>query len=176
MREVSCLILDIIFEYALNKFDDPKDRLAAGAARFLLVINQFVIAETRVEACLPSFPFKAANKVYKVLSTLPDKAEELALEWLNSMCTRIRDVDPPGAKVTIISDGITYNGVSNTNSIVSLSNVVVFHIVRLIVHIGSRHLGLRRGSTQNSYPEGVQLYWLLQNERLARFSSTRKAK
>lgn len=113
VREVSHLILDIIFEYALNKFDDSEDRLAAGAAKFLSVIDQFVIAGTRVEACLPAFPFKSANKVYKVLGTLPDKAEELALERLNSMCTRIRDVYPPGAKVTIISDGTTYNGVSS---------------------------------------------------------------
>ncbi|KAL9620748.1 MAG: hypothetical protein Q9160_004761 [Pyrenula sp. 1 TL-2023] len=109
INEVSHLILDIIFEYALNKFDDSKDRLTAGATNFLSVIDRFVTAGTRVEACLPAFPFKSANQVYKVLGTLPDKAEELALERLNCMCTRIRDVYPPGAKVTIISDGTTYN-------------------------------------------------------------------
>lgn len=122
VSEVSHLILEIIFEYALNKFDDSKDRLAAGAAKFLPVIDQFVTAGTRVETCLPAFPFKSANKVYKVLGPLPDKAEELALERLNSMCTRIRDVYPPGAKVTIISDGTTYNGASDTNSDLSLTN------------------------------------------------------
>lgn len=114
-REVSERILDIIFDYALNKFDDSKDRLAAGAANFLSVIDKFVAAGTRVEACLPAFPFKSANKVYKVLGTLPDKAEELALERLNAMCVRIREVYTPGAQVTIISDGITYNGTSKVN-------------------------------------------------------------
>jgi pyoverdine/dityrosine biosynthesis protein Dit1 len=138
VREVSHLILDIIFEYALNKFDDSKDRLAAGAAKFLSVIDQFVKAGTRVEACLPAFPFKSANKVYKVLGTLPDKAEELALERLNSMCTRIRDVYPPGAKVTVISDGTTYNGVSNPNPSASFAKVGVFFALSDLLSIPDR--------------------------------------
>ncbi|KAF7556944.1 hypothetical protein G7Z17_g989 [Cylindrodendrum hubeiense] len=109
VRETSRLILDIILKYALNKFDRSRDLLEGGADGFLSVIDQFVSAGTRVEACLPAFPFKSANKVYKVLGHLPDKAEELALDRLNSMCTRIQEVYPPGAQVTIISDGITYN-------------------------------------------------------------------
>jgi hypothetical protein len=108
--DVATRILDIIFEYALNKFDDSKDRLATGKPYFLSVIQQYVMAEQRVETCLPAFPFKSANKVYKVLGSLPDKAEELALQRLNSMCARIKEVYRPGARVTIISDGITYNG------------------------------------------------------------------
>lgn len=108
--QTSRLILDIIFEYALNKFDDSRERLEGGSTRFLAVIAKFVAAGTRVEACLPAFPFKSANRVYKVLGTLPDKAEELALERLDDMCRRIQEVYPPGARVTIISDGITYNG------------------------------------------------------------------
>jgi hypothetical protein len=111
-KEISHLILDIIFEYGLNKFDDADVRFSAGAEKFLSVIGQFVSSGTRVDACLPAFPFKSANKVYKVLGTLPDKAEELALDRLNGMCARIKTVYPPGARVTIISDGITYNGMS----------------------------------------------------------------
>jgi hypothetical protein len=114
VRDVSHQILDIIFEYPLNNFDDSEHRLAGGTPKFLSVIDQFVMAGRRVEACLPAFPFKSANKVYKVLGTLPDKAEELALERLNTMCTRIKQVYKPGARITIISDGITYNGTSMT--------------------------------------------------------------
>jgi hypothetical protein len=109
-RDTSIKILDIIYEHALNKFDDSKERLAAGTSKFLSVIDRFVLADERVETCLPAFPFKSANKVYKVLGSLPDKAEELALQRLNDMCARIKDVYKPGARVTIISDGITYNG------------------------------------------------------------------
>ncbi|KAJ6784388.1 hypothetical protein PWT90_05068 [Aphanocladium album] len=106
---VSQSILDIITQCALNKFDDSAARIAAGTPSFLATIDTFVAAQQEVQACLPSFPFKSANKEYKVLGSLPDKAEELALERLNTMCRRIRDIYAPGARVTIISDGMTYN-------------------------------------------------------------------
>ena len=113
--ETSKQVLDIIFEYALSKFDDSKEQLAAGKPKFLSVIDQFIMAGTQVEMCLPAFPFKSANKVEKVFGILPDKAEELALERLNTMCIRIGNVYPPGAKLTIISDGLVYNGLSSAN-------------------------------------------------------------
>ncbi|KAM3499606.1 hypothetical protein MY10362_007154 [Beauveria mimosiformis] len=106
---VSQSILDIITQCALNKFDDSAQRIVAGTPSFLATIDAFVAAGQEVQACLPSFPFKSANKEYKVLGSLPDKAEELALARLNTMCRRIREIYPPGARVTIISDGMTYN-------------------------------------------------------------------
>ncbi|KAH7129550.1 Pyoverdine/dityrosine biosynthesis protein-domain-containing protein [Dactylonectria estremocensis] len=109
MTETSSKILAIIFEYALNKFDDAAERLALGMPKFLSVIDKFVIEEKQVQLCLPAFPFKSANKVYKAFGILPDKAEELALVRLNTMCERIGDVYAPGAKLTIISDGLVYN-------------------------------------------------------------------
>ncbi|THV48776.1 hypothetical protein BGAL_0228g00100 [Botrytis galanthina] len=102
-------ILDIVFDYALNKFDDTKDRHSAGKPKFLSVIEKFVSSGTRVEMCLPAFPFKSSNKVHKVFGILPDKAEEIALDRLNTMCLRIGEVYQPGAKCTIISDGLVYN-------------------------------------------------------------------
>jgi hypothetical protein len=103
-------ILDIIFHYALNKFSDSKQRLEAGRPAFLSVIAKFVAAEERVDMCLPAFPFKSANKVHKVFGVLPDKSEEIALDRLNSMCIRIGQIYKPGARCTIISDGLVYNG------------------------------------------------------------------
>ncbi|KAM0483900.1 hypothetical protein ACHAP7_003388 [Fusarium lateritium] len=91
--ETSTKILTIIFDYALNKFDDSKDRLASGTIKFLSVISDFVTVDKPVDMCLPGFPFKSANKVYKVFGFLPDKAEELALQRLNTMCLRIRNRD-----------------------------------------------------------------------------------
>lgn len=108
--EISAKILAIIYEYALNKFDDSANRLAAGIPKFIAVIDEFVMAGRQVEMCLPAFPFKSANRVYKVFGILPDKAEELAMERLNTMCARIGQVYEPGAKLTIISDGLVYNG------------------------------------------------------------------
>ncbi|EMR88390.1 putative transferase family protein [Botrytis cinerea BcDW1] len=102
-------ILNIVFDYALNKFDDTKDRHNAGKPKFLSVIEKFVSSGAPVEMCLPAFPFKSSNKVHKVFGILPDKAEEIALDRLNTMCLRIGEVYQPGAKCTIISDGLVYN-------------------------------------------------------------------
>ena len=113
VTETSSKILDVILEYSLNKFDTTKERHAAGTPKFLSVISAFVRKGKQVQMCLPAFPFKSANKVYKVLGTLPDKAEELALGRLNSMCTCIGGFYRPGAKLTIISDGLVYNGLCN---------------------------------------------------------------
>jgi pyoverdine/dityrosine biosynthesis protein Dit1 len=110
VSDTSSKILDIIFDYALNKFNDSKERLEAGRPKFLAVLNKFVAVGTRVDMCLPAFPFKSANKAYKVFGILPDKAEELSLGRLNTMCVRIGEVYPPGAQCIIISDGIVYNG------------------------------------------------------------------
>jgi hypothetical protein len=157
--ETSTKILAIIFEYALNKFDDSVERLAAGIPKFLQVIDQFVIAGTQLKMCLPAFPFKSANKVYKVLGTLPDKAEELALERLNTMCIRIGEVYQPGAKLTIISDGLVYNGLSTpTRPVINLGRLLTrpLCVNRLVEYTRSRYLGLRRSSTRNGCPEGVQ--------------------
>ncbi|KIW62366.1 hypothetical protein PV04_10546 [Phialophora macrospora] len=107
--ETSIKILEIIFDYALNKFGDTRQRLEAGKPKFLSIIEKFVSAGAQVETCLPAFPFKSANKVYKVLGTLPDKAEEIALKRLNDMCLRIGTIYAPGARCTIISDGLVYN-------------------------------------------------------------------
>nr|POE93186.1 spore wall maturation protein dit1 [Quercus suber] len=115
VTETSAKILAIVFEYALNKIPDTSERFDAGMPKFLEVVGRFVVADAEVKMCLPAFPFKSANKEYKVLGALPDKAEELALARLNTMCKRIGGVYPPGAKLTIISDGLVYNDLVSTS-------------------------------------------------------------
>lgn len=110
VSETSNRILDVILEYSLNKFDNTAELHNAGRPKFLAVISRFVRTRQKVVMCLPAFPFKSANKVEKVLGTLPDKAEELALGRLNTMCATIAQFYEPGAELTIISDGLVYNG------------------------------------------------------------------
>ncbi|RSL38658.1 hypothetical protein CEP53_014687 [Fusarium sp. AF-6] len=107
--ETSNRILDVILEYSLNKFDSTAELHNAGRPKFLAVISRFVRERQKVAMCLPAFPFKSANKVEKVLGALPDKAEELALGRLNTMCATIGQYYAPGAELTIISDGLVYN-------------------------------------------------------------------
>ncbi|KAH7210304.1 Pyoverdine/dityrosine biosynthesis protein-domain-containing protein [Fusarium oxysporum] len=109
VSETSNRILDVILEYSLHKFDSTEELHSAGRPKFLAIVSRFVRARQKVVMCLPAFPFKSANKVEKVLGTLPDKAEELALARLNSICVTIGQFYEPGAGLTVISDGLVYN-------------------------------------------------------------------
>jgi hypothetical protein len=147
--EVCAAILSIIFEYSLHKFDDTMAQLEVGRPKFLAVIGQFVTAGKKIEMCLPAFPFKSANKTYKVLGRLPDKAEELALARLESICERIESIYPPGATIMIISDGLVYNGRPRL-TLLRLG----FGNSRLTLHrpaqcLRSRYMGLRRDLTSH---------------------------
>ncbi|RYP70480.1 hypothetical protein DL771_005417 [Monosporascus sp. 5C6A] len=109
VEEMSANILAVTYKYLMTKFGDSNEKLNAGTPKFLAVISKFVRANKKLEMCLPAFPWKSANKVYKVLGSLPDKAEEVALNRLNTMCAEIAEIYEPGATLTIISDGLVYN-------------------------------------------------------------------
>ncbi|KAG8670971.1 hypothetical protein FPOAC2_04275 [Fusarium poae] len=109
VSETSERILDVILEYSLNKFDSTAELHNKGRPKFLAIISRFVSTRQKVVMCLPAFPFKSANKVEKVLGNLPDKAEEVSLSRLNTMCATIGNFYEPGAQLTIISDGLVYN-------------------------------------------------------------------
>lgn len=73
-----------------------------------------VIREVRnsqpVTFVLPAFPGKSPN-LDKVLSPLPDMAERLALEFLQSLCDQIKAVYPPGAQMILCSDGRVFSDI-----------------------------------------------------------------
>ena len=103
-------ILSIIYKYRLTKAADAHDKWIEGTPKFLDIIGNFVRKTESIHMCIPAFPFKSANKVYKVLGALPDRAEEAALEHMNTMCVEISAIYRPGAKLLIVSDGLVYNG------------------------------------------------------------------
>jgi pyoverdine/dityrosine biosynthesis protein Dit1 len=72
------------------------------------VIEAFVLAGLPVRLVLPAFPGKSPNRA-KVLGTLPDMAEELALGFLDSLTSRIRKIYAPGAEIVICSDGRVFS-------------------------------------------------------------------
>ena len=71
-------------------------------------VRRFVRAGEPVHFLLPAFPAKSGNPK-KVLGRLPDKAEELALGFLERVCDEISDIYPPGARITICSDGRVFS-------------------------------------------------------------------
>ncbi|KAK5996448.1 Isocyanide synthase xanB [Cladobotryum mycophilum] len=107
--ETASRILNIIDRYRLRRSGNTSAKADEGALKFLALIYSHVKSGIAVPMCLPAFPFKSPNSVNKVLGKLPDRAEELALAHLNGLCLAVKDIYPPGAKLTIISDGLVYN-------------------------------------------------------------------
>jgi pyoverdine/dityrosine biosynthesis protein Dit1 len=106
-------ILQAINKYSLKRASDTTAKSDEGALKYLAVIYSYVKANVTIPMALPGFPFKSPNSQPgsgKVLGKLPDKAEELSLAHLNGLCLSIKEIYPPGAQLTIISDGLTYNG------------------------------------------------------------------
>ncbi|MBJ7309592.1 L-tyrosine/L-tryptophan isonitrile synthase family protein [Rugamonas sp. CCM 8940] len=64
----------------------------------------FIAQNQPLHFILPAFPAKSPN-LSKVLGPLPDLGEHLSLRYLNQLCARIAEVYPPGARITICSDG-----------------------------------------------------------------------
>lgn len=77
-------------------------------ALHLARVQRFVRAGEPIHFLLPAFPAKSPNPK-KVLGRLPDKAEELALGFLQEVCNEIGDIYPPGARITICSDGRVFS-------------------------------------------------------------------
>jgi pyoverdine/dityrosine biosynthesis protein Dit1 len=59
---------------------------------------------------LPAFPGKSPN-LSKVFGPLPDMAEQLALQFLEQLCDRIREIYEPGAQIILCSDGRVFSDI-----------------------------------------------------------------
>lgn len=68
------------------------------------LVEAYVKSQQPIQVIIPAFPAKSSNRD-KTLGPLPDLGERLALSRLQELCDRIRDVYPPGADVTLCSDG-----------------------------------------------------------------------
>ena len=100
-------VLNVIFNHRKSSGFD-KDCLQNDCEvcieKHLASIDYFVSTNQPIHFILPAFPAKSPNKM-KVLGELPDLGEETALITLENMCDEITDAYPPGAQVTICSDG-----------------------------------------------------------------------
>ncbi|MGI5373594.1 L-tyrosine/L-tryptophan isonitrile synthase family protein [Streptomyces sp. CA-251387] len=83
------------------------DQSRASAEAFphqLRRISDFVREGAPIAFTLPGFPCKSPNPA-KTLGHLPDMGERLSLAFLDTLCTQIERIHPPGARVVICSDG-----------------------------------------------------------------------
>ncbi|KAF6793734.1 glutamyl-tRNA(Gln) amidotransferase [Colletotrichum sojae] len=107
------LIMDILESFSLQQHGNG---IFLGREVFSPRILRHVTAGRRIPMVLPAFPAKSINRIHKVLGTGPDLGEELALDRLNDLSSRIQRVYNPGATILIATDGACYNdltGVTN---------------------------------------------------------------
>lgn len=71
-------------------------------------VQRFIERNRPVEFVILAFPCKSPNP-RKVLGKLPDLAEELSLEFLQSFTEHVSHFYPPGARVRICSDGHVFS-------------------------------------------------------------------
>ncbi|MFF4044784.1 L-tyrosine/L-tryptophan isonitrile synthase family protein [Streptomyces sp. NPDC001816] len=101
---ISTDILNLLLPHHRTTDRAPAPAPAEAFAHQRRRIAGFVRDGAPVEFTLPGFPCKSPNPA-KVLGHLPDQAERLSLRFLNTLCTEIERIHPPGARVIICSDG-----------------------------------------------------------------------
>jgi len=71
-------------------------------------VRRFVAAGEPIHLLLPAFPAKSPSP-RKVIGVLPDLAEEIALAFLERTCNELKEIYPPGVRITICSDGRVFS-------------------------------------------------------------------
>lgn len=113
-RKMALEILKVIESYGVDY--EKNDGSWKGLESFIPVVEEQVKRQESIRMILPAFPFKSPNSRDKVLGSMPDFGEDLALAHLNGLCDNIAQVYTPGADVYISSDGLVYNGKSSLMS------------------------------------------------------------
>lgn len=104
-------ILDIVLRHRRLI---PEHRHLAGSptpscrAPHLALTRRAVSANKPLHFVLPAFPGKSSNP-QKTLGPLPDLGERLAISFLQSLCDQIAKIYPPGARITVCSDGRVFS-------------------------------------------------------------------
>jgi hypothetical protein len=101
-------IMDIVQGYGHNEVNTDGEAWL-GRHKFEPRVQKAIDEQAHIPLVLPAFPWKSVNKVEKVTGALPDLGEILALGRLNQLCEDIEAIYPPGARVTITTDGLCYN-------------------------------------------------------------------
>ena len=111
VTELSLRVLGILFRH--RRLQSNAGSCAANPCEQCLALHlpkvrRFVAAGEVIHFLLPAFPAKSPSPK-KVLGRLPDMAEELALQYLEQICHEIKELYPPGARITICSDGRVFS-------------------------------------------------------------------
>lgn len=100
-------MFDIIRSKRFRAGTVTQTRFDENKALFRPIVEEHIAEGSPLEFVLPSFPFKHNNPV-KVSRRSPDMAEVLCLCRLHEICHAMSRVYEPGARLTIIADGLVY--------------------------------------------------------------------
>lgn len=110
------LAMDILGEVMKFRRSVGSDHACKGAvcqtcyAPHLQKVISAIVQKKPVTFILPAFPGKSPNHA-KVLGALPDMAERKALEFLDHLASRIKELYAPGAHLILCSDGRVFSDV-----------------------------------------------------------------
>jgi hypothetical protein len=83
-----------------------------GLAGYVPLLVKQITARRPIQLMFSGFGFKSPLTHGKVLGSVPDLGEKLALAHLDGLCSNIAAVYEQGAEMHICSDGLVYNGSS----------------------------------------------------------------
>lgn len=112
-KDLAQTIMRQVMKY--RRMANPKKTCATSTCEACLAshlphVIHAIIKKQPITFVLPAFPAKSPN-LAKVLGTLPDMAERLALTFLNDLCKKIQTIYSPGARVLLCADGRVFNDV-----------------------------------------------------------------
>ncbi len=132
-------------------------------------INHFVKNNEKIIFVLPAFPVKSPNQE-KVIGKLPDMAEKLSLEFLNSLCEDIKAYYKPGAEIIICSDGHVFADLIKVTDL-NVNNYQL-HLEKMISEIGAKNLSTFNLSMVSFFKSEKTDYDGLREELIKGFSQS----
>lgn len=110
MEQIIENILAVFQGYRMNPLSIDQYE-TVGKQKLRERLTPFVLAMKPIKFSIMGFPMKSPNSRDKVIGVLPDMAEQATLDNFKSFVTAIKAVYPPGAIISIISDGFAFNNV-----------------------------------------------------------------
>lgn len=109
-EDIAHSILDLLFKNRklVQEQDDSEYDAIQERELHLKKIRTYMSNNESIHMILPAFPVKSPNRE-KTLSYLPDYAEQHAFKVLNTLCEEIKSIYPPGASISICSDGRVFS-------------------------------------------------------------------
>lgn len=127
------IVLEILERFEQFRMDPlPNDVYESiGKQKLAAKISKFVDIGKPIDFVMLGFPMKSPNSRDKVLGTMPDLAEEMAITRFQHFGDRIAEVYKPGIKMHIVSDGFVFNDVMNVaDTIVQQYEEICLHMAK----------------------------------------------